>query len=173
VRCPSCGHLESSVLDSRPVQGQRAIRRRRECAACGHRFTTYERAAEPSLIVVKKRGLREAFDLQKMIRGLMRACERRPVTSSQIHELAAEVEQELRGRGRDEVPSRLIGNLVMNKLRALDEVAYVRFASVYRQFTEVEEFGREVERLRQTRDRQAQGSHQPTLFGLGEDEDNR
>jgi len=158
------------VLDSRPVQDQRVIRRRRECEACGNRFTTYEKHVEPPLVVVKKDHRREAFDAQKIVRGLVRACERRPVKVSQIEELAADVEREIRRRGSEEVPSRTVGELVMDRLKALDEVAYVRFASVYRQFRDLEELGREVERLRTDRELRQERSHQPSLFGSGEDE---
>jgi transcriptional repressor NrdR len=164
MRCPSCGHPDSRVLDSRPVQEQRTIRRRRECEVCGGRFTTYERVENPPLVVIKKDQLREVFDAQKIVRGLVRACERRPVTVGQIQDLASEVEREIRRRGHDEIPSRTIGELVMDKLKALDEVAYVRFASVYRQFTDLEEFGREVERLRRGRDLAQDTSRQPSLF---------
>lgn len=170
MRCPTCGRPDSRVLDSRPIQEQRIIRRRRECEACGSRFTTYERVEESPLAVVKKDHRREAFDAQKIVRGLVRACERRPVTMSQIQDLTAQVEREIRGRGSDEVPSRAIGELVMDKLKALDEVAYVRFASVYRQFADMEEFGREVERLRQARDVGQDKIRQPSLFGSEEKE---
>jgi len=170
MRCPACGRPDSRVLDSRPVQEQRTIRRRRECEACGSRFTTYERVEEPPLVVVKKDRRREAFDTQKIIRGLVRACERRPVTMNQIQDLASQVEREIRRRGHDEIPSRTIGELVMDKLKALDEVAYVRFASVYRQFTDLEEFGREVERLRGARNLSADNSRQQSLFGSEEKE---
>lgn len=147
------------------------IRRRRECEACQSRFTTYEKVEESPLVVVKKDERREVFDAQKIVRGLVHACERRPVTMSQIQDLAAQVEREIRKRGYDEVPSKVIGELVMEKLKALDEVAYVRFASVYRQFRDLEEFGREVERLRRTRGLAVDPHRQPSLFALGEDGD--
>ncbi len=171
MRCPSCGNPDSRVLDSRPVQEQRVIRRRRECEKCGTRFTTYERVEEPPLLVVKKDGSREEFDARKIVNGLVRACERRPVSVEQINELAADVEREVRQKGVDEVTSRAIGGMVMRRLRALDEVAYVRFASVYRQFTEVEEFGREVERLRRSQEAPGGRGSQTALFGLGGEEE--
>lgn len=148
MRCPACGRPDTRVLDSRPVQQQRVIRRRRECEACGNRFTTYEKFEEHPLFVIKKDGRREAFDPRKIIAGLRKACEKRPVSVEEMEDLAAEIEREIRQRGYEEVPSQVVGELVMEKLRALDEVAYVRFASVYRQFAEVEEFRREVDRLR-------------------------
>ena len=170
LRCPACGHPESRVLDSRPVQEQRVIRRRRECEACGNRFTTYERHEEPPLLVVKKDMRRESFDSQKIIRGLLRACERRPVSMADIEALAADVERELRRRGSEEVSSREIGELVMDRLKGLDEVAYVRFASVYRQFRDLEDLEREVKRLRTDREANRGTDRQPSLFDLGEDE---
>lgn len=122
-------------------------------------------------MVVKKDHRREVFDVQKIVRGLVRACERRPVSMGEIQDLAADVEREIRRRGSDEVSSRTIGELVMDRLKALDEVAYVRFASVYRQFRDLDEFGREVERLRTDRELRQERSRQPSLFGPGEDED--
>ncbi|MEW6031630.1 MAG: transcriptional regulator NrdR [Bacillota bacterium] len=148
MRCPLCGRPDSRVLDSRPVQEQRVIRRRRECEACGNRFTTYEKTEERPLLVVKRDGRREAFDPLKIVAGLLRACEKRPVSAADMENLAAEVEREIRRLGDEEVSSETIGELVMEKLRKLDEVAYVRFASVYRQFTDLEAFRREVDRLR-------------------------
>ncbi|RJQ11592.1 MAG: transcriptional repressor NrdR [Bacillota bacterium] len=148
MRCPACGRPDSRVLDSRPAQDQRIIRRRRECEGCGNRFTTYERVEEPPLVVTKKDNRREAFDSRKIVGGLLKACEKRPVTTEAIENLAAEVEQEIRQRGYGEVPSSVVGELVMDKLRRLDKVAYVRFASVYREFKDLEEFKREVDRLR-------------------------
>jgi len=139
------------------------IRRRRECPACGSRFTTYERVEEPALAVVKRDGSREAFDPEKIVRGVLRACERRPVSMAEIRGLAADVEREVRARGIEEIPSRVIGELVMERLKALDQVAYIRFASVYRRFAEVEDFRREVDRLRREREG-PDGLRQPRLF---------
>lgn len=148
MRCPACGRPDTRVLDTRPVQDRRVIKRRRECEACGERFTTYERLEEPPLVVLKSDGRREAFDRRKIVSGVLRACEKRPVSAEQIENLAAEVEREVRRLGYDEIPSKVIGELVVERLRRLDEVAYVRFASVYRRFADLEEFKREVERLR-------------------------
>ncbi len=148
MRCPACGRPDTRVLDTRPVQDRRVIKRRRECEACGDRFTTYERLEESPLVVLKSDGRREAFDRRKIVSGVLRACEKRPVSVEQIENLAAEVEREVRRLGYDEIPSKVIGELVVERLRKLDEVAYVRFASVYRRFADLEEFKREVERLR-------------------------
>jgi len=148
LRCPACGRPDTRVLDTRPVQDRRVIKRRRECEACGDRFTTYERLEESPLVVLKSDGRREAFDRRKIVSGVLRACEKRPVSVEQIENLAAEVEREVRRLGYDEIPSKVIGELVVERLRKLDEVAYVRFASVYRRFADLEEFKREVERLR-------------------------
>lgn len=147
MRCPFCGHGDTRVLDSRPTEEGAAIRRRRECAACGERFTTYEKVEMPPLVVVKKDGRREAFDRGKILRGLITACEKRPVSMSALEALASAVEREVRARFDGEVPSRAIGELVMERLAALDEVAYVRFASVYRQFTDTQQFREELDRL--------------------------
>jgi len=147
VRCPACGHVESKVLDSRPTEEGAVIRRRRECLACGERFTTYEKVEQPRFVVVKKDGRREAFSATKILGGLVKACEKRPVSMEALERLASEVERELRGRFDREVPSQQIGELVMERLRALDQVAYVRFASVYRQFQDLARFKDELERL--------------------------
>ena len=147
MRCPFCKHEDTKVLDSRPTEDGCAIRRRRECVRCGRRFTTYERIDEVPLMVVKKDGRREPFDRSKLMAGLTLSCRKRSVAAGRIHELADEVERELRARAELEVASRDIGELVMEKLRALDEVAYVRFASVYREFKDVHGFVREIEKL--------------------------
>lgn len=147
MRCPFCGHEDSHVLDSRPVDEGREVRRRRECVACRRRFTTYERWEEPPLWVVKKDGRREAFDRQKILRGLLTACEKRPVPLQVLEDLVAEVEREVRDLQTDEVPSRVIGEAVVERLRRVDPVAYVRFASVYRQFADLQGFREEVEKL--------------------------
>ncbi|MCL6448515.1 MAG: transcriptional regulator NrdR [Armatimonadetes bacterium] len=147
MRCPFCRHEDTKVLDSRPAEEGCVIRRRRECTRCGRRFTTYERIDEAPLMVVKKDGRREPFDRGKLLTGLTLACRKRPVAAARIHELADEVERELRARAELEVASRDIGELVIEKLRALDEVAYVRFASVYREFKDVHGFVREIEKL--------------------------
>ncbi len=145
--CPFCRHDDTRVLDSRPTEEGSAIRRRRECAMCERRFTTYERVEETPLLVVKKDGRREVFDRQKILRGIVTACEKRPVTLAQLESMVTALERELRDRGYDEVPSRVIGERVMEQLRALDPVAYVRFASVYREFADLEGFKELLERL--------------------------
>jgi transcriptional repressor NrdR len=147
VRCPECGHPESKVLDSRPTEDGAVIRRRRECLRCGVRFTTYEKVEVRPFLVVKKDGRREAFAADKVLRGLMVACEKRPVPTEALERLAGEVERDLRARFEREVPSREIGESVMAHLQAIDQVAYVRFASVYRQFQDLERFREELERL--------------------------
>ena len=135
------------MLDSRPTEEGNAIRRRRECLVCGRRFTTYEKVEQVPLLVVKRDGRREAFDRQKIIGGLVRSCEKRAVPISALEVLAEEVEREVRNAAENEVPSVAIGEMVMERLRKLDEVAYVRFASVYRQFTDIKRFREELEKL--------------------------
>ncbi len=144
MRCPFCGHLEDRVVDSRETQDGQATRRRRECAGCQRRFTTYERIEEVLPAVVKKDGRREAFDRAKILHGLERACQKRPVSAEQIQRLIAEVERQLQESGEKEVPSRVIGEALMSRLRVLDPVAYVRFASVYRSFEDVGDFMSEL-----------------------------
>lgn len=147
MRCPFCNDLDSRVLDSRPAEGGSVIRRRRECSSCNRRFTTYERVEEQLLYVVKRDGRRERFNRKKILTGLLKACEKRPVSLATLEGLAEEVEREIRNTLVEEVPSTHIGDLVMERLRNLDEVAYVRFASVYRCFTDVERFRQELESL--------------------------
>lgn len=147
MRCPFCGEPESKVIDSRPVEDGSVIRRRRECLNCGRRFTTYERIESPTILVIKKDGRREIFDREKIIRGLLKACEKRPVPREKIEEIADEIEAELRGEGRKEVTSKEIGEKVIEALKELDKVAYVRFASVYREFTDLTHFIKELETL--------------------------
>ena len=144
MRCPFCGHLEDRVVDSRETQDGQATRRRRECAGCERRFTTYERIEEVLPAVVKKDGRREAFDRTKILHGLERACQKRPVSAEQIQGMIAEVERQLQESGEKEVPSRVIGESLMARLRELDPVAYVRFASVYRSFEDVGDFMSEL-----------------------------
>jgi transcriptional repressor NrdR len=140
MRCPFCGHLEDRVVDSREAQDGQATRRRRECLGCGRRFTTYERVEDSLPALVKKDGRREAFDRRKVVEGLRRACQKRPVPQERIEEIATLVERRLQESGEREVPSSAVGELVMDLLRAEDPVAYVRFASVYRDFRDVGEF---------------------------------
>ena len=147
MRCPFCSHPDSRVLDSRPAHEGAEIRRRRECLACRRRFTSYERVEEAPLWVVKKDGRRERFDRAKILRGLITACEKRPIAVERLESIVDAVERQVRDRHVDEVATETIGEAVMTALRSLDEVAYVRFASVYRQFTDIEGFRRELERL--------------------------
>ncbi len=147
MRCPICGEPDTRVLDSRPAESGSVIRRRRECGHCNRRFTTYERVEEQLLFVVKRDGRRERFDRQKILTGLVKACEKRPLSLSTLENVAEEVEREIRNALVEEVSSTTIGDLVMDRLRILDEVAYVRFASVYRRFTDVERFREELETL--------------------------
>lgn len=147
MKCPFCGEPDSKVLDSRAIDDETAIRRRRECPACGNRFTTYERLDRLPLVVVKKDGRREAFDRNKVLSGLIRACEKRTVPIEQLEALVDEVEKDLYSRLEREISSQEIGEMVMERLREVDEVAYVRFASVYRQFKDINRFMQELERL--------------------------
>jgi len=146
--CPYCQEAESKVIDSRSSEDGAVIRRRRECAVCKRRFTTYERVEERPLLVVKKGGNREQFDRNKILNGLTRACEKRPVSSETIEKIVNAIETDLRDINDREVSSRVIGEMVMDKLRSLDEVAYVRFASVYRQFTDVNSFINTIDQLK-------------------------
>lgn len=145
MKCPGCGALEFKVIDSRPAND--AIRRRRECESCGRRFTTYERIEEQMPLIVKKDGRRESYDRHKLLLGLERACQKRPVSAAARDGVADAVERELEQSGEKEIPSSTIGEVVMNHLRELDQVAYVRFASVYRQFDDIGEFLDELQRL--------------------------
>ena len=151
MRCPTCDNEESKVVDSRPTDEGRSIRRRRECLSCGDRFTTYEKIEQTPVLVIKKDGRREAFDPDKIIRGLLRACEKRPVALHQLERLVNEVNAELHNKMVREIRSEGIGEMVMNRLRELDEVAYVRFASVYRQFKDIKRFMEEIEGLVETK----------------------
>ncbi len=147
MNCPFCVHQESKVVDSRPTDEGQAIRRRRECIACGKRFTTYEKIEELPLIVVKKGGNREAFNRNKVLNGIIRACEKRPVALSQIEHIVEEIEKYLYNSMEKEITTELIGRLVMDKIKDLDEVAYVRFASVYREFKDINTFMDELMKL--------------------------
>lgn len=138
--CPHCHQNSSHVLDSRPTNGGEAIRRRRECERCGYRFTTFERVEHTPLLVIKNDGTREPFQRQKILRGLLRAAEKRPISSEQLNQVVDHVENVVRKDGQTEVTSKEIGQLVMDNLAELDDVAYIRFASVYRQFTDVSGF---------------------------------
>jgi transcriptional repressor NrdR len=147
MKCPFCNYADSRVVDSRPAEEGATIRRRRECLQCQKRFTTYEIVERMPLIVVKRDGSRQTFDKQKLINGMLRACEKRPVPLTSLQTVADEIELELQNSLENEVSSASIGELVMRRLKTLDEVAYVRFASVYRQFKDINSFMAEINRL--------------------------
>ncbi len=147
MKCPFCEAPDTKVIDSRPTEEGHAIRRRRECEKCGKRFTTYEKVEEVFFMVVKRDGSRESFDRNKVLNGIVRACEKRPVTMDQMEAVVSEVERGLNNMMEKEISSSFIGEVVMEKLKDLDEVAYVRFASVYRQFKDVNTFIAEIEKL--------------------------
>ncbi|MDQ0245864.1 transcriptional regulator NrdR [Priestia abyssalis] len=147
MKCPSCHFNGTRVLDSRPIEEGRSIRRRRECEQCHYRFTTFEKVEETPLIVVKKDGAREEFSKDKLLRGLIKACEKRPVTLKQLEDTIFDIEKELRSQGAAEVQSESVGEMVMERLAKIDEVAYVRFASVYRQFKDINVFIDELKEL--------------------------
>jgi transcriptional repressor NrdR len=147
MKCPFCGSLNNKVVNSRLTPDESSIRRRRECLDCAARFTTYEYVEKTPLLVIKRDGRRVSFDRQKILGGLLRACEKRPVPSETIENLVNSVEKELQNAMEGEVSSLRIGEMILGRLRALDEVAYVRFASVYRQFRDINEFSEEVRQL--------------------------
>jgi len=147
MRCPFCGHLEDKVVDSRESREGDAIRRRRECLKCGRRFTSYERLEEVPILIVKKDGRREPFERQKLLRGLMAACQKRPVSLSRLEEVAGDIQARLMEHVDREIPSRQLGELVMDALKTIDSVAYVRFASVYRDFKDLPDFVKALEGL--------------------------
>ena len=147
MRCPFCENQDTKVIDSRHTEDGHAIRRRRECDSCGKRFTTYEKVEEMILMVIKKDGSREAFDRSKIMNGIIKACEKRPVPLTKIKKVVDDIERGLNNMMEKEVESTFIGELIMEQLRKLDEVAYVRFASVYRQFTDIHTFVAEIEKL--------------------------
>jgi len=147
MRCIFCGCHESKVIDSRPLEGGISIRRRRECLDCGRRFTTYEKAEQMPVMVIKKDGSREAFDIEKIKRGILKACEKRNVSMEMIDAMALTIEKQVQSRPEAEVSAKVIGDLVMESLKKVDEVAYVRFASVYREFQDVSTFMAEIKKL--------------------------
>lgn len=147
MKCPFCAYEESKVIDSRPTDEGERIRRRRECLQCGKRFTTYEMIESLPIIVIKKDGLRESFDRQKLLTGMLRACEKRPVSIETLDRVISDIETVIQNSLDREVSSDKIGELVMEKLKAIDEVAYVRFASVYRQFKDINTFMAELNKL--------------------------
>ena len=147
MRCPFCEAQDTRVIDSRPTEDGHAIRRRRECDKCGKRFTTYEKVEEITFMVIKKDGSREAFDRNKVLNGILKACEKRPVSMADVERIVDDIERSLNNMMQKEIESKVIGEIIMEHLKDLDEVAYVRFASVYRQFKDVSTFVQEIEKL--------------------------
>lgn len=147
MKCPYCGYSESKVIDSRPAEEGSSIRRRRECLSCKKRFTTYETVESLPMVVIKKDGSRQSFDRRKVLGGMIRACEKRPVPLVDLENIAAEIEQELQNSMEREISTAAIGEHVMTRLKKVDEVAYVRFASVYRQFKDIDTFMTELNKL--------------------------
>ncbi len=147
MKCPFCGYHDTKVIDSRPTEEGNSIRRRRECEKCGRRFTTYEKMDEIPYMVIKRDGSREPFNRNKILNGLIKACEKRPVSVNLLDEIVRNLEKELYNNNEREVPTQVIGEMVMEALKNVDEVAYVRFASVYRQFKDVGTFMEEIEKL--------------------------
>ncbi len=156
MKCPRCSSQDSRVLESRDVEHESVIRRRRECLSCQHRFTTYERIEAAHLLIVKKNGERELFDRSKLAGGIYRAFEKRSVSADQIEAIISSIEHELKSTGDHEIQSEVIGELVMEKLRARDDIAYVRFASVYRSFADIESFETELNRLKEQAKKRAE-----------------
>ncbi len=148
MKCPYCKYTESKVIDSRPTVDGDSIRRRRICQKCGKRFTTYETIESRSLMVIKKDGSRQQYDREKLMRGILKACQKRPVTKAQMDDLLSDIEKELYDQLEDEVSSMTIGEMVVERLIDIDEVAYIRFASVYRDFDDVDSFMAELKRIR-------------------------
>ena len=147
MKCPYCGYSESKVIDSRPADENSSIRRRRECLSCGKRFTTYETVESLPMVVVKKDGSRQSFYRRKVLGGMIRACEKRPVPLAELEKIAEEIEQDLQNSMEREISTEAIGEKVMERLRNVDQVAYVRFASVYRQFKDIDTFMTELNKL--------------------------
>ena len=147
MKCPYCREIENKVIDSRMTKEGNSVRRRRECLGCNHRFTTYERVEEVPLVLIKKDGRRETFDRTKVLAGMQRACEKRNISINTLEEFVDELERELQEIGEKELPSSVVGSRIMTKLQALDDVAYVRFASVYREFKDINDFMSELKDL--------------------------
>ncbi len=169
MRCPSCGDRGSRVVDSRDLDEGGTIRRRRECPACGGRFTTYERVESARLVVVKRDGVREEFDRNKLASGLEKSLTRRPVPAGAAEQVADAIEAELRSLGLNEVASSVVGEMAMERLRALDQIAYIRFASVYQSFDDLEQLKREVDELYAARTDAAPGQTSMELVGAARD----
>lgn len=147
MKCPKCGYLESKVIDSRPADENTSIKRRRECLNCKTRFNTFETIEKAPIIVIKKDGTRQLFDRNKIIGGILKSCEKRPVTMEQVEKATSNIERKIESTLEKEITSNEVGNFVMEELKELDEVAYVRFASVYRQFKDVESFFKELQTI--------------------------
>jgi len=147
MKCPYCGFGQDKVIDTREINEGLQIRRRRECLNCGKRFTTYEEIEMRPLIVIKKDGRREKFNREKIFTGIQKACEKRPISTEEIEKIIIEIEQELRQKFDREVPSKEIGKIIIKKLKKIDKVAYIRFASVYREFQDISEFKKEIEKI--------------------------
>ena len=162
MNCPYCGYHDSKVVDSRDVN--EGVRRRRQCLACGSRFTTYERLQPASLFVIKKDGRREEFSREKLLTGIRKACEKRPLPTGAIDKLVEDIEAELYHLGKSEIPSAVIGDMVMERLKNLDYIAYIRFASVYREFSDITALKQEVDALLNTQSRVAQSTSQLPLL---------
>ena len=156
MKCPVCGYEDCKVLDSRPVSGGASIRRKRECIQCGKRFTTYETIEKPTVLVIKKDQSRELFDENKVRSGILAACHKRPVSAADIDAIVSKVSQAVYNSMQEEVTTRRIGEMIMEELRQLDEVAYIRFASVYRQFTDLSTFLAEMTRLQNSKETRAE-----------------
>ena len=156
MKCPVCGFEDCKVLDSRPVNGGESIRRKRECIQCGKRFTTYETIEKPTVLVIKKDQSRELFDENKVRSGILAACHKRPVSAADIEAIVSRVSQAVYNSMQEEVPTRKIGEMIMEECRQLDEVAYIRFASVYRQFTDLSTFLAEMTRLQNSKETRAE-----------------
>lgn len=148
MKCPNCQHCESKVIESRDVAGGESIRRRRECLRCQHRYTTYERLERPAVTVTKKDGTRQLYDRQKLLSGLQKACEKTTITADQFEELVSKVEKAIYDQADGQITSQQIGNIIMDALAQMNQVAYVRFASVYRNFTDIESFEHELSRIK-------------------------
>jgi transcriptional repressor NrdR len=161
MRCPFCGHIEDKVVDSRESREGEAIRRRRECLGCGRRFTSYERVEEVPIVVVKKDGRREPYDRAKLLKGLLAACQKRPVSLARLEDLATDIQAKLLERPDREIRSRDLGEVVMDELKGLDQVAYVRFASVYRDFKDLPDFVKALEEVLIHREGGAPGPAHP------------
>ncbi len=161
MQCPYCGKPENKVIDTR--ESDESIRRRRQCLHCNKRYTTYERIAQTGLMVIKQDARREAFDRQKLMGGLIKACAKRPVPMESIEAMVDEIEMQLHALGKPEVDSQKIGQMVMERLRILDDVAYVRFASVYRRFADLDSLANEIQRLKERKQREAEERNQVRL----------